>query len=961
MSSPAQPSSDRPPDFWRSLEERAATPEFAQRVAHEFPQGATLWPDEIDRRGFLRLMGASFALAGLSGCARKTASQIVPYVNAPEDMIPGVPRFYASAFPLEGYGRGIVVETHDGRPTKIEGNPAHPDSLGATDAVTQAAILSLYDPDRSPGPLHHGRPASWEAFEADWRQRHAQLVGKRGAGLAILLEPTTSPTIRRLLRSLRAALPQARWYQHSPLPSYDLDGLQEDFDLAQADVVLAIDSDLLFRHPAALRYSRAFASRRREGSRLNRFYAVESTPTLTGAQADFRLAASPDRTRSILARIDEFLSGSASSGADQLTPAEETFARSVVDDLTRAKGGGLVVAGPEQDVQIRRWVRSLNRRLGAEGNSVHYRRALRSDGDGDCRGDLSQLGADVQAGAVDALFILGANPAYTSPGGLGYSDLLGQVGWTVHLGLHPDETGIKCTWHLPESHFLESWGDVRSFAGPASVIQPLIDPLVTSRSLTEMVALIAGGEAVPGYELVRATWDDLVSGSASGDWTRGLVAGIMPEPPPPAAIPSGAPQIRITPIAPPAGPDLVLVMRPDSTVSDGRWSNNAWLQELPKPLTHLVWENAILVAPSLADALGLQAGDLVTVAAAGRSVEGPVWPMPGQAHSVVAVTFGYGRTQAGSVGTSRGYDAYRIRPANAAWVVAGVSVRKLGGNHALAATQHHFNMEGRDLVRVVAPGAQPVPPEEASTSLYPEWRQGTYAWGMSIDLSTCTGCNACVIACQAENNIPVVGREQVLRGREMHWIRIDQYFEGGPDAPKFVHQPVPCMHCENAPCELVCPVGATVHSSEGLNQMVYNRCVGTRYCSNNCPYKVRRFNFLDYRPARSSVVNLQKNPDVSVRERGVMEKCTYCVQRINAARITAEKESRPIRDREIRTACEQACPAEAIVFGNVADPDSAVSVRKREQRDYSLLGSFNTRPRTTYLAKFRHEDGGAAS
>ncbi len=949
-----------PPNFWRSLEERAQTPEFQQAVANEFPGGATLWPEELDRRQFLRLMGASFALAGLSGCYRRNASQIVPYVTAPETGVPGVPRFYATAVPLDGFARGVVVETHEGRPTKIEGNPDHPDSLGATDAITQAAILTLYDPDRSAVPMHQGQPSDWAAFDADWTGRHVQLRETGGKGLAILVEPTSSPTVLRQLGRVLAAFPQARWYQHSALASYARDGIQADYDFAAADVILSLGSDCLFRHPAALRYSRAFSSRRRteHGTiHANRFYCVEATPTVTGAQADFRLPASPARTRTLLTRLSALLGHAPAGAADGVSEAEEAFLVSLAADLQAYAPKVLCLAGEEQSIEVQAWAAALNRSLGAEGVTVHEIAPVRSDPETTSDGALAVLAEAIARGEVSCLFVLGSNPVYTGPADVAFRERLKQVAWSAHLGLYRNETGEACTWHLPESHFLEAWGDLRSFGGVATILQPMIEPLHPSRGVAALLHGVASSEARSDYDLVRETWQgDRADPGFEGDWHRWLNAGIVGEPARAPVRPAAARGTSLPELAA-ADPGLTLLLYPDATIGDGRWANHAWLQELPKPLTHLVWDNALLIAPALAAEKRLQNGDLVRLGAAGRSLEAAVWIMPGQAPDVVALSLGYGRTAAGSLGTGRGFNAFRLRTTNARWELGGVSLEKTGRTYTLVATQHHFAMEGRDLVRVVSPAQLRLPAAEPRTSLFEPWKSDRYAWGMSIDLSTCLGCNACVVACQAENNIPVVGKDQVSRGREMHWIRVDQYFEGGADNPHILHQPVPCMHCENAPCELVCPVAATVHSSEGLNEMVYNRCVGTRYCSNNCPYKVRRFNFLDYRAEPTSPVNLQKNPDVTVRARGVMEKCTYCVQRINAARITAEKEDRTIRDGEIKTACQQACPVEAIVFGNILDPASGVARKKREPQSYSLLETQNTRPRTTYLAKVRQPEG----
>ena len=958
------PSTRPAPEFWRSLEERAMTPEFQARLAVEFPFVATLGPSEVDRRQFVKLMGASIALAGLTGCVRRSVEKIVPYVAAPETTIPGRPDYYATAMPVEGFARGIVVESHLGRPTKIEGNADHPESRGATDAITQAAILSLYDPDRSRGPRRKGAAAAWADFDAVWATQQTALLAAQGKGLALLVEPTTSPSVRRELQRLLEKFPAARWYQHTPLAGYDLGGVQPDYDFAAADVVLLIGSDCLFRHPAALRYSRAFAGRRRVESgrvRMNRVYALECTPGVSGMLADFRLPASPARLRAVLDALARAITPEPAPANGELSPAEAEFVQTLAADLRRFAPAVVCVAGAEEDADVQRWALALNSRLGAIGKTVRLLPPQRSDLDKTSAGDLVALGDAISRGELSNLIIIGSNPVYTAPADLGFAGLLGQVPFTVHLGGHADETAEGCTWHLPESHWLETWSDLRAYDGTATILQPLIDPLHDTRDGLALLRQLTAAPGAAAYDLVRETWQH-ERGESDFDlhWNRWLNAGVV-DGSAAAAVPGPTGDDAFPHLARPADEQPVLILQPDPTIGDGRWANNAWLQELPKPLTLLVWDNAALVSPAFAARQGIASGDMLALTAGSRAVAAAALILPGQADHCITLSLGYGRTAAGSVGNGHGFDAYRLRTRAAPWRQPGLQVTKTGSRYPLVTTQQQFAMEGRDLVRVVAPDALNVPPPAASPTLYPPWKTGGYAWGMSIDLSTCLGCNACVVACQAENNIPVVGKDQVGRGRQLHWIRVDTYFSGDPASPRVVHQPVPCMQCENAPCELVCPVGATVHSSEGLNDMVYNRCVGTRYCSNNCPYKVRRFNFFDYRSPPGALTHLQENPDVTVRARGVMEKCTYCVQRINAARLTAEKAGRSIRDGEIRTACQQACPAEAIIFGDLADPGSRVSLRKREPTNYLLLEELNTRPRTTYLAKVRLPAGGAVA
>jgi len=939
--------------MWRSMGERELPSEWRSIVTPEFALGADQWPPGMDRREFLRLMGASLALGGLAGCTRP-AGRLVPYVTPPEEALPGSPEFYATAIPIEGYARGILVESHLGRPTKIEGNPDHPESGGSTDALTQAAILSLYDPDRSKAPLHRGAEQSWEAFEAEWRAFRPGLLAKKGQGLALLSEPTTSPTFLRQIGRLLAAFPEARWYQHTPLATYGVGGSQMDFDFRRARVVLFVGSDCLFRHPACLRYSRDFASRRRvtgtapPGSRV---YAVEATPTLTGAAADFRLPASPNRIRTLLDAVSGLVDGNAPAEGAALTAAEYAFATSLAHDLRSAAPEVVCVAGSEQDPDVQAWALAMNAKLGAAGGTLRLLPQVRSDNDPRSAGALDRLAAALRADEVQSLFVLGSNPVYTSAEFRGLAAELARVPFTVHVGSHVDETGALCRWHLPEAHFLEAWDDRRGYDGTTSLVQPLIQPLYEGRSVLEVLHGLHTDEHATSYDLVRQTWEAGGGEDFEVRWARWLREGKV-EGTQSAALVGPSAALFPTLSRPGASVGLFLLLVPDASVLDGRWSNNAWLQELPRPLTQLVWDNAALISPSLAANLGAKTGDMLRIEDGSAAVEAAAYVLPGHGPGCVTLSLGYGRTRAGAVGNGRGFDATPIRR-TALWENPNISVRRTGSTYPLVTTQHHFTMEGREPVRLLPAGRMLPDAADPSVSLYPAWKPGTNAWGMSIDLGTCIGCNACVVACQAENNTPVVGKDQVSRGREMHWIRIDRYFDGDADAPRILNQPVPCMHCENAPCEVVCPVGATVHSSEGLNEMVYNRCVGTRFCSNNCPYKVRRFNFLNYTKVEGPLKMLQ-NPDVTVRSRGVMEKCTYCVQRIQCAKIDAEEDGRLVRDGEIAPACAQACPARAIVFGNLKDADSEVSRLKRDPRDYGLLTELGTRPRTSYQARLRN-------
>jgi MoCo/4Fe-4S cofactor protein with predicted Tat translocation signal len=922
---------------WRSLAEWDRSPEFRARLEREFPEGAAEWQDGMPRREFLSLVGAALALAGFAGCKGASSAKIVPYVDQPEQIVPGQPLYYASAMPLNGYGRGILVETQMGRPIKIEGNPAHPDSLGATDAVTQAAVLELWDPDRTQAPHLRDDIVDWGAFEAELIEVMKTVKAAQGAGMALLTEFTTSPTLQRQMRELLKAFPKAAWYQ-TPPASPVRQPLPPGTDIGSYELIVSVGSDFLVDQPGSLRFTRQFATRRRmQGgvARPNRLYVLESTPTLTGTMADHRLSAAPDRIAAVLRRL-----GGATG--ETLDANEESFANDLAADLAGHGKSALVIAGDTEPEEIRQLAATLGKTPAATMPAYP-------------EGQLAQLAHDLESGKVKQLFVLGCNPVYDAQPELRFASRMSHASFTVQLSLCEDETTRHCRWRLPQAHFLEAWSDILASDGTPSIIQPVIDPLYGGRSIHELVALIAGDARPSAYDIVRATWEPGMPNDFDAFWQQSVHDGVVkaPEPQAPTAVAaSSEPAITLAP-----GADYLLI-RPDPTVGDGRWANNGWLQELPKPLTKLTWDNAALFAPAMAQRLGLITGDVVELRVANRAVEAPVMILPGHADRCVTVHLGYGRTSAGQVGTNRGFNARKLQSLDAPWIAAGLTVRKTGSGYPLACTQEHFNMEGRDIVRTVEARTFSAPsPAHPAPSLLPEQPPigpASYAWGLSVDLSTCTGCSACVVACQAENNIAVVGKDQVMRGREMHWIRIDQYYEGSPDNPSVLHQPVMCMHCEKAPCEIVCPVAATVHNDEGLNTMIYNRCVGTRYCSNNCPYKVRRFNFLEYSPRADSAFAQRQNPNVTVRRRGVMEKCTYCVQRINEVRIAAELQDRKIRDGEILTACQQACPAGAIVFGNLLDANSLVSQRKREPVDYGLLAELNTQPRTTYLARVRN-------
>jgi MoCo/4Fe-4S cofactor protein with predicted Tat translocation signal len=991
--------------YWRTLDELADDPHFEELLHREFPRQASEWDQAVDRRDFLKLMAASLAFAGLAGCKSNEQSNIVPYVKQPDGMVLGKPLFFATVMPFGADAIGLLVESHEGRPTKIEGNPDHPSSQGATDAIVQASVLNLYDPDRAKTVTYAGELRTWSAFLDSAQADAAALKTANGAGFRILTGTVTSPVIADQMRALLKQYPQAKWHQWESAVS---DGAREGGKLVfgryvntvyrpeRAEVILSLDSDFLASGPGHIRYMKAFYKRRKLeqdpqieqlSSAMNRLYVVEPTPSVTGSSADHRL---PLRG----SEIEHFARALAAKlglgGSGTLSPAAEKWLDGVAKDLQGHRGSSLVIAGEQQSAEVHALAHAINAALSNVGNSLYYTEPVEANPTNQLE-SLRELCADMDAGKVDTLLILGGNPVYDTPHDFDFASKLRKVRNAIQLSPYFDETAQHCRWHVAESHYLEAWGAARAFDGTVSVIQPLIAPLYYTRSAHDVLAAYSDKPGVNAYDAIR---DRLKAAAGNADfekvWRKTLNDGLVAN--------SALSPISVSakfnpaslPAAKPAQPEeLEFIFRPDPCVYDGRFANNGWLQELPKPLTKLTWDNAAMVSPNTAEKLALThrvaarggehgqiLSNVIDIALSGSKVTAAAWILPGQADGVIVLPLGYGRTFAGYTGTNKGFNANAVRSSAALWLAPGGKVSKTGAEYPMACTQYHFNMEGRKILSSGTleeykknPGfaheGDEQPPKEFS--LYKEFAYPGYAWGMAIDLNHCNGCNACVIACVSENNIPVVGKDQVLRGREMHWIRIDRYYQAGTSTndpstnendalanPPTFFQPVPCQQCENAPCEQVCPVGATVHSAEGLNDMVYNRCVGTRYCSNNCPYKVRRFNFLRFQDWETPALKLLRNPEVSVRSRGVMEKCTYCVQRINNARIEAEKQSRDIRDGEIVTACEAACPSNAIVFGNANDPNSRVAKLKAEQRNYSILGELNSRPRTTYLSAVRN-------
>ncbi|HEV7670652.1 MAG TPA: TAT-variant-translocated molybdopterin oxidoreductase [Thermoanaerobaculia bacterium] len=981
-------------EHWRSLEALAGTDESREFMEREFPVGASELPEGIDRRTLVQLLGASLALAGATGC-RRPVENIVPFVTPPEETVPGIPKHYATTMPFGTDGYGLLVESHEGRPTKIEGNELHPATAGSASAQMQASILGLYDPDRSQHVLAGKEKKTWADFVAAWKTLETDHLANGGAGLAVLSLPSSSPTLFRLAGAFRTRFPQARWATWEPVNDENalagaslLSGrpLKATYDIGAAKVILSLDADLLLGESGAVANARGFAAGRRlvsEKDTMNRLWVVESAHTTTGAMADHRLALPSRQIGPFALALGAALAASgvavalpAAAGSGTTNPlVPPRWIEVLAKDLAANPGASLVVAGRHQPPAVHALALAINAALGNLGTTIFLREPV--DVLAPSTADLASLVAGMNGGQVSTLVVLGANPCFDAPADLGFEKALAKVKNVVHLGLAEDETAAHAGWHLPEAHFLEGWGDCRAADGTASVVQPLIEPLFGGHSAIELVGLFATGEDKPGHDLLLETWKTLLPATPPSESAAdpdlafetsfnkvlhdGLLAGSAS--PPVALAASALPAEAVASLAAPVSPGIELSFRPSPAVHDGRFANVGWLQELPDAVTKITWGNAALLAPKTAERLKLANEDGVRLTLGGAKVELPVWIVPGQAEETVVVHLGYGRRISGRVGTGVGANVYPLRTVAALGFVAGVKVEPSGQDHRIAQTQDHGTMEGRPIVREAtleewrrepdfAPEMVEIPKSD------PLWVEHKYdhgpQWAMAIDLNACTGCNACVIACQSENNVPIVGHEQVRRGREMHWLRIDRYFSGSPERPEMVFQPMPCQQCENAPCEQVCPVAATVHTAEGLNAMVYNRCIGTRYCSNNCPYKVRRFNFFNYTKDTPELLKLAANPDVTVRSRGVMEKCTYCVQRIQRAKIDAKMAERPLKDGDVRTACQQTCPSQAIVFGDIHPPETQVNAQKRNSRNYVLLAELGNKPRTSYLARIRN-------
>lgn len=1003
--------------LWRSRPHLEQDPNLTEQIPEELIPGAADAPSGNNRRHFMQLLGASMAMAGLAAC-RRPVEKIMPFSDRPEELIPGVPLHYASAMNFRGIARPLLVKSHDGRPVKIEGNPDHPNASGSSGVFEQASLLQLYDPDRSKHILRTGALSSWDDF-LSLCQRFQ--IGNRR--LAVLAAPDHSPTRARLQAQLENQFPDTQWIDYRSegddaetlglQMAYGLP-LQPTYDFGNADVIVSLDADFLGSHAKNGNWNTAsFAQGRKLNGvqdEMSRLYVAESTYTTTGTMADHRRRMRSDAITTLASQIATALGVYSGTSPD-------TYASAIASDLQQSNGRSIIVAGESQPAEVHALCAVMNHALGAVGTTVTL-----SDTGAPVKTSQSEalaaLVSEMQSGQIDMLLMLGVNPVYDAPPELDFQGAMRRVINTIHVGMYVDETAQTSTWHIPQTHYLESWGDGRSWDGTLTPIQPLIAPLYEdARSDIEILHALNGGQHAKGYDLVRETWaSSLGEDDFEAAWRRILHDGYLRD--------TGYPAITAVPAFGGSLPEpksgLELVTRLDPTLFDGSFANNAWCQELPDPITKIVWDNVVVLSPKTANDLGLVCeyskgryySDIVTLAVNGQEVELPIWILPGHADDSVSVTLGYGREISttrserdtpfwdkddetdiyarGTLATGVGTNVAKLRNALIQPVSHGVQLTATGQKARIVTTQDHgiLDTEARPLVRSATLEeyrADPAFPlqEEAPTpssgvktdfSDYPElWKNQHPAkspalrdsdywqnqWGMVIDLNACTGCNACIVACQAENNIQVVGKKEVGNGRELHWLRIDRYFvtEGGEDLetdPQIVMQPMPCQHCENAPCESVCPVAATVHSPDGTNQMIYNRCIGTRYCANNCPYKVRRYNFYNWSKTIPATVQMAQNPNVSVRFRGVMEKCSFCVQRIRETQKRAGLEKRPLHRDEVTTACQQACSAEAITFGDLNDEESGVSRAVQNSRGYRLLAYLNIKPRVSYLARVRN-------
>jgi Fe-S-cluster-containing dehydrogenase component len=976
------PASARP--HWRSLAEYATG--GPSPAAGEFPPGASEPPAEgPSRRELLRTASLSLAVAGLSGCFRQPEERLMPYSQRPEEVKPGVPLHFATGLELGGLTVGLVAESYEGRPTKMEGNPLHPASLGASGIHEQASLPGLYDMTRARAILHREQAVGWEALQAFLLQRATR--EDQGAGLRLLVEPSGSPLLQELYARILERFPRARLVPFAPARG---DGEREGTrlayerplsvvpDLSLPRVVLSLDEDFLSLSVPGrnLRASREFVQARMPPD-MNRLYVVESSLSLTGAFADHRLRVRSSQLHAVAlalaAEVGRATGNPRLASLDMqghgLSEPQRHWLSVAARDLVGHRGRALVMAGDRQPPELNALALALNEALGLPPRLIE---PVAQPLGGPAA--FVELVEEMRAGLVDTLVILAWNPVYAAPADVDFASALQQVPHTLYRSLHEDETSAHCAWAVPAMHPYESWLDGRAFEGTASILQPLIAPLFPGAvHIVDMLTPLAGGSERTPYELLRDSWRRRMGSPADFEerWEQWLATGVIPGTEAPRVQAELREEAVITAASraaertrPTEEGTLELNLRVDEKLYDGRFADNPWLQELPDPVTKLCWDNAALLSPATAERLGVKTEDRVRLSSRGQSLEAAVLVLPGQAEDTVTLSLGYGRSAAGAVDTPVGFNAYKLRHSSEPWSGTGLRLEPLGQTYPFALSQEHWSMEGRPIAleydleefrrgpiphtveRLRGPKRHFYPPEQPL--------EAGYQWGMGMDLHRCTGCSACVVACQAENNIPTVGKEQVRKGREMHWLRIDRYFTGDSSDPGVITQPMACVHCLYAPCEYVCPVNATLHTDEGINQMVYNRCVGTRFCSNNCPYKVRRFNYLNWNRGRRELEKAYMNPEVTVRARGVMEKCTYCVQRIEWARIQARIERRRIREDEVHTACQQACPTQAIVFGDLSNEDAEVARWHRDERHYLVLAQLGTQPRTAHLVRLKN-------
>lgn len=987
--------------YWKSLNELAQNDEYKKFLYREFPENATELNDGHNRRHFLKIMGASIALAGLAAC-RKPVQKILPYTKRPVEIIPGIPNIYATSFPFMGSLTGLLVTSNDGRPTKIEGNPDHPASLGGTSIHHQADILSLYDPDRSRNPINNDAISEWPIFVSSL----ASLLNSNSR-VAFLTEQSSSQTLSVLKQSAKKKFKKTSFVSFEPFGEQNIQSgnfiafgtkvrTANHFD--KANLIVSIGDDFLSDPVNGVANAKGFSRKRKlqnSNDSMNRLFVVESDYTITGSTADNRLAIKHDDFEAFVFALASVLSKNI-RGLDTFKGYKNDFSSHnwisvLAAELTSNKGNSLITLNKQASPEAHAAISAINLALGNAGNTVTYYNSEEAN----TLSDVKTLFEEISNGDYDALIIIGGNPVYTLPKSIKASEAIKSAPLSIHLSNYVDETSKLCNWHVNKAHFLEAWGDGRSYTGAESIIQPLIQPLFNGKSDIEFLNAIVNQTDVSGYKLVQETWRKTFGISFDKKWRKALHDGIINTTTYPTV------RTRLTATfsrnlsdaltrSKTSSNKMELVVKPDLKLVDGRYSNNGWLQELPDPVTKITWDNVALISINTAKSLGLHVINdddhvpMISIKSSTGTVEVPVWVLPGHADNSITISLGYGREGVGRVASKYEFDDFDLVGFDVTSLLSAdsyyqpdISITKIGKEYKIACTQDHSSMEGRALIRfanldeyknkptfapdmVKTPGVKEgdmFAPALFTPMSYPEYEP---QWGMAIDLNACIGCGVCTIACQAENNIPVIGKKEVSRGREMHWIRVDRYFVGEENEPKMVHQPVPCMHCEMAPCEQVCPVAATTHSDDGLNQMTYNRCIGTRYCANNCPYKVRRFNFFNYSKEYLTtgndpeIVQMAMNPDVTVRFRGVIEKCTYCVQRINRGKIdTKNKTGNSVKPKDgtVVTACQQACPTDAIYFGDLTDSNSTVSKMKQNNRNYRMLDELNVRPRTSYLAK----------